>query len=68
MIKQVPKVHTNKLKNFLSLIKAVESKAQATMSTQALLDLTMSDITELAANANTHLSLVNGFLNSMEEA
>ena len=63
-IKDIPKMHVKKLKSLMSEITKMEAKAQATMSSQALLDLKMEEVSELATSAQSHLNWVQMVLKS----
>ena len=64
-IVQIPKVHRQKLKSLLAGIQKLEAQAQDTVSNQALLNLQMLDVTTITTEAQNHLSLVVGMLNSL---
>ena len=64
-VKLIPKTHRAKMKLFLTEIKALELSAQATVSQQKVLTVTLSDVMEKCTAAQNHVTMFVNIINTL---
>ena len=61
----VPSVHVETLRTYLNDLSSMESQAQRTVSQQAVLGLSLTEVGDTSVQATNHMSLVKGMLTSV---
>ena len=64
-VNQIPKVHILKMKSLLAEIKKLEVAAQATVSQQKVLTVTLSEVMEKCTEAQNHVTMFVNMLNTL---
>ena len=64
-VKLIPKTHRVKMKHLLKEIKSIEVAAQATVSQQKVLTVSLSEVMEKCVEAQNHVTMFVNMLNTL---